>query len=536
MTATANGRAVRNGRWGGPGVAAALAASLTTTFLLTAPAHAYTVFWPNQTFEYVEPAPPQPKRIRKPKPHYPGLAAAPKDLAKPNGPLIIVVSIDKQTLRVFDANGLLAETPVSTGMSGHSTPMGVFSIIQKSKWHRSNIYSGAPMPYMQRITWSGVALHAGVLPGYPASHGCIRMPTAFATKLWSWSRLGARVIVAPGELTPTDISHPALLAHAEQIAAKAEPATASSVEAAATFPGSAAANEGASLPSLDRAELRLTPHDSTATTAAGGAVRIRVADAEGGIRAPVAADTATKYQDQDTNPSAGQAGGVKADGKTETKIDTTPDAGIGAKSEAGLETKPETMSADVKTEPKSAPEAKDQDRTAGPAAAASPNKGSPDAAAPTRAEAPPAPKRTGHVAVLISRKDNRLYVRQNFEPWFDVPMTFAAGDRPLGTHVFTARPDGAEAGSYRWSVVSLPAGARRRIEVTDRRGRHLVQDVTAPTAPQTTPAEALDRLAIPEEARIRIASALATGTSIIVSDLGPGSETGLGTDFIMQLR
>ena len=78
-------------------------------------------------------------------------------------------------------------------MKGHPTPMGVFSVIQKHKMHHSNIYSGAPMPFMQRITWSGVALHAGVLPGYPASHGCIRMPMAFAVKMWNWTKMGARV-------------------------------------------------------------------------------------------------------------------------------------------------------------------------------------------------------------------------------------------------------------------------------------------------------------------------------------------------------
>ena len=97
-------------------------------------------------------------------------------------------------------------------MKGHSTPMGVFSIIQKHKFHHSNIYSGAPMPYMQRITWSGVAMHAGVLPGYPASHGCIRMPMAFAMKMWNWTRMGARVIVTPGEMTPANFSHPLLVA------------------------------------------------------------------------------------------------------------------------------------------------------------------------------------------------------------------------------------------------------------------------------------------------------------------------------------
>jgi lipoprotein-anchoring transpeptidase ErfK/SrfK len=112
----------------------------------------------------------QTKKIRAPE----------QESTKPQGPLIIAISIERQKLKVYDANGFFAETPISTGMRGHPTPMGVFSIIQKHKFHHSNIYSGAPMPYMQRITWSGVAMHAGVLPGYPASHGCIRMPMAFA--------------------------------------------------------------------------------------------------------------------------------------------------------------------------------------------------------------------------------------------------------------------------------------------------------------------------------------------------------------------
>ena len=89
--------------------------------------------------------------------------------------------------------------------------MGVFSIIQKHKLHHSNIYSGAPMPFMQRITWSGVAMHAGVLPGYPASHGCIRMPMAFAARMWNWTKMGARVVVTPGEITPASFSHPLLV-------------------------------------------------------------------------------------------------------------------------------------------------------------------------------------------------------------------------------------------------------------------------------------------------------------------------------------
>src|SRR5437016_13901316 len=155
-------------------------------------------------------------------------AAAKETSAKPQGPLIIAVSIDRQKVRIFDDNGVFAEAPVSTGMRGHPTPTGVFSVIQKHKFHHSNIYSGAPMPFMQRITWSGVAMHAGVLPGYPASHGCIRLTHNFASELWGMTRMGVRVIVAPEDVHAVEFAHPALptptLTPAPAPVANAEPA------------------------------------------------------------------------------------------------------------------------------------------------------------------------------------------------------------------------------------------------------------------------------------------------------------------------
>jgi len=98
----------------------------------------------------------------------------------PKGPLQIIISIADQQISLYDNGALIARSSVSTGVQGHPTPLGVFSVISKERWHRSNIYSGAPMPYMQRITWSGIALHAGVVPGHPASHGCIRLTNDFA--------------------------------------------------------------------------------------------------------------------------------------------------------------------------------------------------------------------------------------------------------------------------------------------------------------------------------------------------------------------
>src|SRR5580700_11321742 len=136
--------------------------------------------------------------------------AQPED--SPKGPLQIIISITDQRVSLFDNGTLIARSSVSTGTQGHPTPLGVFSVISKQRWHRSNIYSAAPMPYMQRITWSGIALHAGVVPGYPASHGCIRLPESFAVRLWNMTQMGERVIVARNDVVPHQITHPLLVA------------------------------------------------------------------------------------------------------------------------------------------------------------------------------------------------------------------------------------------------------------------------------------------------------------------------------------
>jgi len=127
--------------------------------------------------------------------------------APPPGPHLLVVSLKQQRAALYANGTLVAHTPISSGTASHPTPTGIFSVIQKNRHHRSNIYSGAPMPFMQRLTWSGIALHQGHLPGYPASHGCIRLPGDFAQFLWRTTRLGARVIVAQDEVAPSEIAH-----------------------------------------------------------------------------------------------------------------------------------------------------------------------------------------------------------------------------------------------------------------------------------------------------------------------------------------
>lgn len=111
------------------------------------------------------------------------------------GPVSIVVSLPLQRAYVFRAGVLIGISTISSGQPGYDTPTGVFPILQKKVEHYSNLYDGAPMPYMQRLTWDGVALHAGQIPGRPASHGCVRLPRAFARLLFGVTELGAEVIV-----------------------------------------------------------------------------------------------------------------------------------------------------------------------------------------------------------------------------------------------------------------------------------------------------------------------------------------------------
>jgi hypothetical protein len=136
------------------------------------------------------------------------------------GPVVVLVSIPKQWAVVYRGGVRIAASSCSTGKPGHTTPSGVFVILQKDQHHHSSTYNNAPMPYMERLTWQGVALHAGNLPGYPASHGCIRLPLEFAKLLFGVTTLGTPVIVADGELATDDIQHPGLLIsnHTEDMA------------------------------------------------------------------------------------------------------------------------------------------------------------------------------------------------------------------------------------------------------------------------------------------------------------------------------
>jgi lipoprotein-anchoring transpeptidase ErfK/SrfK len=610
----------------------------------TSQANAALHYWSDSEPGYSQARPASPHRRQQRARHGQAkkIAAPEKESAKPQGPLIIAISIDKQNLRIYDANGFFAETPISTGMKGHPTPMGVFSIIQKHKLHHSNIYSGAPMPFMQRITWSGVAMHAGVLPGYPASHGCIRMPLAFATKMWNWTKMGGRVVVTPGEMTPAEFSHPLLVAQKVTPQPAAEPqadvpqATKSDKASDAGATGRPSVSDKPSVSELNL-ELRSTighgdaksvadeaspSRDRTRTadasdrpatdaqvtmtdaaSSAGNAAAREVPSAPTDSATPAIAEDnagdapkvetkseaaeASKSEPEAAKPAATASSGDKP---IEAKPQENADAGIkaaatdaadkpaGTPNEAAMATpasgdapKVEATAEAAKVEDKAEAtklEAKADDVKAEPAKPEAPTVSAkpddsvtaatdarpsavdvkkdqtrlPDTDKPVMAKPEP-PKRTGQIAVFVSRKDSKLYVRQNFAPLFDVPVKVAPSDRPLGTHVFTARADKDDANILHWSVMTLPASryAERRDE-DDRATRRrkiagAVEMKPAPAPLPDSPAEALDRLTIPADAMARITESLTTGGSIVVSDQGINAgETGEGTDFIVSLR
>jgi lipoprotein-anchoring transpeptidase ErfK/SrfK len=372
----------------------------------------------------------------------------------PKGPLQIFISINQQKMHVYGNGVHIADTSIATGVPSLPTPLGVFSVIQKQVFHRSNIYSNAPMPYMQRITWSGVAMHEGESIGHRASHGCIRMPRDFAVRLYHLTKLGTRVIIANSELKPAEFADPHLFVHKEkppEIAA----APTNSVETAAAKPAELAAH--------------------TDTPA---------------LLQPVQSDVLV----------------------------------------------PQAATPVVSTDPK-------VENAAHPA---DPGKAG-DATAPT----PPGPaelakvaaaKKT-QIAIFISRKRQRLYVRQNFEPLFDAPVAIAQPEAPIGTHVFTALEfTGSERTTLRWNVVSLPGEAPKRVQYVEERGRYgephrrrreVVDQRATDTPPPQGPAQVLARIDIPADISEAISQMVVPGSSLVVSDQGLGDETGEGTDFVV---
>lgn len=427
--------------------------------------------------------------------HLASAASRPKEEAiasRPIGePIMAVVSLHDQQITIYDVNGWTMRAPVSSGQPGRETPAGIFSIIQKDAEHYSNMYDDAYMPHMQRLTWSGIAIHGGPLPGYAASHGCVRMPYGFAERLFDLTSIGTRVIVAPTDIAPVAIEHPALFqpnagpdaAAATAAAAEADKATnkADQARAAAMI---ASRDSAAALVSVRKAEILKLRADA------------QVAAAEGAI-ASAGSPEARDQAEEGKKKAAAQVS------ETEAQLQSA---------QAQLQPKLEGLAAA---------------RVAASTAEA------------VRLVATEAARKAARdlepISVFVSRKTQHLYIRQAFQPILEIPVTILDPDHPIGTHIFMATE--RTGATLRWSVVSLigrhsdsgadeaNGGARQR------RG----SDAQETSTNLSTAKAALGRLLIPQETADRIAELISARSSLIISDEALSPETGKGTDFIVLM-
>jgi lipoprotein-anchoring transpeptidase ErfK/SrfK len=401
-------------------------------------------------------------------------ATAPRDAGEPT---MAIVSIKSQQVTFYDADGWIVRAPVSTGIKGRETPAGVFAVVEKDKDHHSSMYDDAWMPNMQRITWNGVALHGGPLPGYAASHGCVRMPYGFAEKLFDKTRIGMRVIISPNDAAPVEFSHPALFmpsadavalapARAKTLAREAEEASQAADEAkkAAATAAREALILTASLRKLELLKNRADGEFASAerATAAASTDQARARAEERKQKATVETVGLGTLLDK-----------AKADAKS------TLDVAAG--------TKDATKAADIKK-----------------AAAAK-------AASDAKLALEP-------VSVYISRATKTLYVRRNthkelpdggelFDSTIEVPITIRDPEKPIGTHVFTAMARNDK--GLRWTAVTIDSGDDAK--------------------------DALDRITIPQDVLDRIAQTALPRSSIIISDEPLSGETNYRTEFVAVL-
>jgi L,D-transpeptidase catalytic domain len=398
--------------------------------------------------------------------------------ARPAGdPVLAIVSLQSQRITIYDAKGWILRAPVSSGQRGRETPAGIFSVIQKDADHHSNLYDDASMPHMQRLTWSGIALHGGPLPGYPASHGCVRMPYDFAEHLFDLTQMGLRVIVAPTDVAPVEIDHPVLF--------QAKPG-ADALAAALNMQADDAARKS-----------------DLARRAAGTAFRenaLAIAAVRGSENQKRRAETLLATAD--TSLSSATSDEARQQAEADKAQATAKVAELQTQLDTAREQQQQKQDALMKA--REATTAAETIRAA------------------TAEAARLAARQTEPVSVLISRKTQRLYVRQGFEPVLDVPVTITDPDRPIGTHIFTAMERAGGENKLRWSVVSLE-GSRPP-------GRN-----AGPLPAETASAKsALDRIVIPQDILDRIVG-IEPRSSLIVTDEALSSETGKGTDFVVIL-
>ena len=463
-------------------------------------------------------------------------------------PILAIVSLSDQRVTIYDAEGKILQSPVSTGATGYETPAGIFSIVQKKEVHASNVYEDGNMPFMQRITWTGIALHAGVLPGQPASHGCVRLPIAFAQQLFGVTDIGLRVIVVRDDILPAAIEHPNLF--------KQNPAR---MELALATPP---ANRTSGSDRAPAARLGISPSASNIPPSPGSVRHVQIlkslaeakaADASAAARKATEARQAAARKSAEAAPAtrtlrATEANLARAEELLKNADRTLTERGVEvvnapdnpklaellkqaelakekavarlAETQAQLETAKVQAQAKMDAALRAGEEAKVAEAAR-------------DAAVEAAEEAN---RRTSPVSVFVSRKTQRLYIRQGYLPVFEGPVTIRHADKPIGTFVYTALGHLNNGADVRWNVVSMykygdgaePVTQPPRRKGEGRGSEAMPADVTAAKA-------ALDRIAIPQDMIERISEVVLPGSSLIVSDEGASIETGKDTDFVVVM-
>ncbi|MEZ5843119.1 MAG: L,D-transpeptidase family protein [Hyphomicrobiaceae bacterium] len=523
------------------------------------------------------------------------ISAGSSAAARSDDPLVLVVSLKRQNIHVYRGDEMILTSKVSTGQAGHRTPAGIYSILQKRRHHYSNIYGGAAMPFMQRITWSGIALHAGVVPGYPASHGCIRLPSSVAQQLFSMTAMGGRVIVSDEPLEPRLVTHANLF----QPLPPGDAATAADAAPAGTVPIAGPHGQGRRIASAEgpplvglvsapetTGSLATTPASRRPRTQAE-ARRMREAERAGYENAITAARARRADAESELAHLRSE---IEESGKAErrTLAETERLARLKAKAEAMavearriLEKEYAAFDPDAELPPDRVAElaAREKeldallmDRDGEARIAGAEHADAAKALAGVRssrarfesrfaelralivssskevAQAEQALKdyerrmrsREMPISIFVSARTGKVDIRQGFNIIHEAPFELAGGATALGTHVFTAVDTAGkrEAPTLRWSVVTAETGgdAAERLARPNRgrKGREASAPVAAPTT--DTPTAALERVKLGEETRQLIAELVRPGSSLIISDRGPSNETGKYTDVIVDIR
>jgi lipoprotein-anchoring transpeptidase ErfK/SrfK len=461
--------------------------------------------------------------------------AEPFKLDRPAGPpRLAVVSLGDQRVTIYDANGQIMQGPISSGATPNDTPPGIYAILQKNREHYSNRYDDARMPFMQRITWTGMALHGGVLPGYPASHGCVRLNENFASKLFDMTQLGMRVIVSRNNMAPADISHPLLFKPSPFRDNVAVLSTAAAAVASEIEDGKSTRYVGGGQNDPPELATRTAALQSMATakTAEAQELNKKVEEARVAFKQKQTASArvtkALKGAERAyMNAVEWQAGAEKNLSRAKTEKQTKRAEEQKTKAIAKVaETKAKFEAVTAENKP-----ALDELARAEEAFKAI------EAEHKALAEAArDAQRKMSPVSVFISRSTNKLYIRQALEQIYEGDVIIRDPEAPIGTHIFTAvdyQPGGRD---MKWNVVSIAGRQQGEPEKSSGMNKH-PRNASVPGIPTdaASASAALDRIEIPRETAQRISELVLPGSSLIVSDEAAHKETAKATDFIVLL-